>query len=135
MNNFLTKGVIAADACESNNDSLFSTSEMYLYEMMGYASIATSLFHKFFKGTIPKLCVKFGTDFTPLYNNMSEKETRETLNLGSWQLFSTKRKLTAFDELYSLGYSKYVKMFNSSGAGYVPIRNFYTCRILWQWRY
>ena len=112
MNNFLTKGVIAADACESNNDSLFSASEMYLYEMMGYASMATSLFHKFFKGTIPKLCVKFGADFTPLYNNISEKETNETLNLRSGQLFSVKRKLTAFDELYSLGYSKYVKMFD-----------------------
>lgn len=38
MNNFLTKGVIAADACESNNDSLFSVSEMYLYEMIPQGS-------------------------------------------------------------------------------------------------
>lgn len=113
MNNFLTRGVIAADACESNNNSLFSTSEMYLYEMMGCTPIAASLFYKFFKGTIAKLCMRFGTeDFTPLYDYISEKETREALNLRSGQLLNIKRRLTAFDELYKLGYTKYVKMFD-----------------------
>ena len=89
----------------TSDGSLFSASELYVYFSTGNATIATALFYKFFKNTLAKLCVIFKDDLVPKYNNLLEINNSTVSK-------KIKRKLTVFDELYNIGYSTYMKIFD-----------------------
>ena len=88
---------------ETPSDTLFTSTDLYIINSLGSAAIANVVFYKFFKNVIPKQCVLFYGDFVPSYD-FADK----TSNYYD----CPKRKLTVYDELYPIGFSKYFKIFD-----------------------